>query len=94
MAGKYLWKSSAYRKVTRYNNFSKVSLHFKKMANSFRKVLDIFRNTHFFFQKQSIGDALKVFLKTVLDEVDFIVNLYSFPLSPPQSLRKALSSPS
>ena len=40
------------------------------------------------FQKQLVGRALKVLgksLKSVLDEVSFIVNLHSFPL--------ALSSP-
>ena len=35
------------------------------------------------FQTQSLGGALNVlekYLRTVLDEVQFMVNLYSFPL--------------
>ena len=94
-AEKHLWKSSTFRKDRRCNNFSKVSLHFKKMANSFRKVPDIFRNIQFFFKKQSIADALKVLgkcLKAVLDEVHFIVNLYSFSL-PPSPPGKPFLSP-
>ena len=61
--------------------------HVKKMANSLRNVLPTYSEICI-FQKQSMGGALKVLgksLKTVLDEVRFILNLYSFalPLSAP-----------
>ena len=70
-------------------------LHVKKMANSLRNVLPTYSEICIFcviqyikFQKQSMEGALKVLgksLKTVLDEVRFILNLYSFalPLSAP-----------
>ena len=88
----HLWKSSIFRNVTGCNSFSKPSLHFKKMANSSRKVLQNYSEMCIFcvikyigFHKQSVGGALKVLgksLKTALDEVSFIVNLYSFSYPP------------
>ena len=82
----FLFKKRVFRNVTRSNNFSKVSLHFTRMANSSRKILR--KNMHFLcdaidFQKQLVESTLKVLgksLKTVLDEVHFIVNSYSSPL--------------
>ena len=77
---------------------SKVSLHFKKMANSSITVLQKYSEICIFcvtqctgFQKQSVGGVLKNFgkyLKTVSNEVHFMVNLYSFPYrqSPGQTL--------
>ena len=47
------------------------------------------------FQKQSVGGGLKMLgksLKTVFDEMDFIVNLHSFPLASQYS-RKTLPFP-
>ena len=47
------------------------------------------------FQKQSVGGGLKMLeksLKTVLDEMNFIVNMHSFPLAS-QYLRKTLPFP-
>ena len=85
MPEKYLWKSSIFRKIACY---IEVSLHFKKMANSSRKVLETYSEIWIFcviqypdFQKQSVGVVLKVLGKslTVLDEVHFMVNLNSFP---------------
>ena len=81
-----------FQKRCRLKQFSKVSLHFKKRANSSRKVLQKYSEIYSFcviqyigFQKQSVGGALKVLgkpLKTVLGEVHFIVNLYSSPYLP------------
>ena len=92
MAEKYLWKSSIFRNVTVCNSSLKASLHFKKMANSSRKGLQTYSKICIFcvikyidFKKESGEGALKVFeksLKTVLDKVHFIVNLYCFTLPP------------
>ena len=58
------------------------------MANTARKVLQAYSEVCIFLcdtiYKQSVGCALKVLeksLKTVLDEVYFIVNMYSFRLT-------------
>ena len=79
------------RNVTHCNNFSKISLHFKKMANYLRKSWLTYSEICLFsviqyvdFKKQSIGDAFKALrktLKTVFDEVCFITNLHGFPLT-------------
>ena len=89
MIEKYLWKSSIFRNVTGCDNFSKVSLHFTKMSNySQKKFVDIIENMFFLcdtiyrFPAAVSGGALKVLgksLVTILDEVLFIVDLYSFP---------------
>ena len=87
MTEKYLWMSSIFRNVTGCKNFSKVSLRFKK-TNSSRKILRTYSDICIFLCdaidfKQPVEGTLKVLgksLKTVLDEVHFIVNLYSFPL--------------
>ena len=83
MIAKHLLKS-IFIKVTDYN-FSKLSQHFKKMADSFWQILQTHSETcicclkrYISFQKQSVGGALKVLaksLKTVFDEVHFIANL-------------------
>ena len=62
------------------------------MANSLRNVLQTYSEIWIFcviqymdFQKQSMGSALKLLgksLKTVLDEVHFMVSVPSFSLSP------------
>ena len=67
--------------------FLKVSLHFKKMADSLRKTLQTYSEICTFcvmqyidFLKQSVGGALKLLgksLKIILDEVNLIVHLYS-----------------
>ena len=67
------------------NDFSKVFLHFKKIANSPRNVLQTYSEIclscviqHIYFQKQSVEGAIKMLgksLKTVLDEVYFVVHL-------------------
>ena len=77
MAEKYLWKSSSFRKW----------LHLHK------RFADIFRNMHFLWcdkiyrlQISSVGGAHKVLeisSKIVLEEVQFAVNLYSFPQANP-----------
>ena len=84
MGKKYLWNSSIFRNFTRCNNFSKGSLRFKKMANSLRKVLQSYSEIYIYcviqyidLQEQSIEGTLGKYLKTVLDEVYFIVHLYS-----------------
>ena len=80
MAGNYLWKNGVFRNVTACNNFSKVSRHFKKIANFCRHIADIFRKT-----KQSVERDFKVLeksLKTVLDDAHVMVNLYSLPDKP------------
>ena len=94
------WKRSIFRKVTGCNNFLQLSMHFKKMTNSIKQVLETYLEIRILcaiqyiaFQKQSVGGALKVLeksLKTVLDEVYLIVNLNSFSLSlnPPPPLDK------
>ena len=67
--------------------FLKVSLHFKKMADSLRKTLQTYSEICTFcvmqyidFLKQSVGGALKLLgksLKIISDEVNFIVHLCS-----------------
>ena len=66
-------------------------MHFKKMTNSIKQVLEAYLEIRILcaiqyiaFQKQSVGGALKMLeksFKTVLDEVYLIVNLNSFSLS-------------
>ena len=92
MAEKYLRHSSIFTNVRRCNDFLKFSLYFKNISNSLRKVLQTYLEICSFsviqyipFQKQSTGGALKVLgksLQTVLNELHFIVNLYSFYLPP------------
>ena len=93
-------KQRIFRNAKSCNNLSKVSLHYKKIANSLRKALQTYSDICIFyviqqidFQKQSMGGTLKVLeksLKTFLDEVHFKSNLYSSPYS--QSFRKNLPS--
>ena len=64
MAGKYLWNSSIFRNVTCCNNFSKVSLLFKKMAYFLRKVL---------------GKYSEICLFCVILYINFLTNLYILP---------------
>ena len=59
------------------------------MANSLRKVLQSYSEIYIYcvtqyidLQEQSIERTLGKYLKTVLDEVYFIVYLYSSPLPP------------
>ena len=67
MTEKYLWNRSIFRNVT---GFNKVSLHFKKIPNSLRKVLQTYSEICIFyviqyieFLKQSMEGALKVLEK-------------------------------
>ena len=75
MAEKYLWKSSIFRNVTGWNNFSKVSLHFKKMGNTSRNVSQAYSADAFFVRFNrlpktvSASKVLGKSLKNVLDEV-------------------------
>ena len=64
MAGKYLWNSSIFRNVTCCNNFSKVSLLFKKMAYFLRKVL---------------GKYSEICIFCVILYINFLTNLYILP---------------
>ena len=79
-------KEQHFRNVTGCNNFSKVSPHFKKLANSSRRVLQRYSGICNFcviqyidFQNKSVEDALKILGKP-LKTVSFIANLYSFSL--------------
>ena len=75
-----------------WNSFSKVSLHFNKMNNSSRKLLQTYSEKCIFYViqhivslKQSVVAALEVLresLKIVLNEVHFTVTLHSFHLPP------------
>ena len=79
-----------FRKITGCNCFSKVSVHFEKMPNSSKKLMQTYSEICIFYeiqymdlQEQSVGGPLEMLgksLKTVLYEVRFIVNLYSFSL--------------
>ena len=92
MAEKYLCKSSIFKNIADDSSFWKVSLHFKKMTNSSRKVLKTIRKD---FHKQLVKGTLNVLgksLKIVLDEIHFTVNLYSSSLSP-VSTRKLFLPP-
>ena len=93
MAEKCLWKSTIFINVTGCSNFFKVFLEsyffkFYQKVIFFKKIFaDIFKNMYFLCNtielKQSAEGTLKVqgkSLKTALDEVHFIVHLYSFPL--------------
>ena len=81
MTEKYRLKSRIFRNVTGCNNFSLLSLHFKKKANSLRDVLQTYLEIctlcviHYIaFHKQSVGGAVKVLeksLKAFLDEFYF-----------------------
>ena len=88
MAEKYLWKSSIFRNVTVWNNFSKVSLHFKKMVNPSRNILQTYSADAFFVRfcripkTVSASKVLGKCLKNVLDEVYVIVNLYCNQANP------------
>ena len=91
MAEKYLLKSGSFRNLSGCDTFSKISLYFKK-TNSAR---NIFQTHSEICSKsvccdsidlnQSVKGTLKVLrksLKTVLEEVHFIVNLFSFRILP------------
>lgn len=91
MAEKYLLKSGSFRNLSGCDTFSKISLYFKK-TNSAR---NIFQTHSEICSKsvccdsidlnQSVKGTLKVLrksLKTVLEEVHFIVNLFSFHILP------------
>ena len=66
-------------------NYSKVSQHLKKMANSLWQILQAYSETrisfvkqYIGFKKQSVGGALKVLansFKTVFEKIHFTVNL-------------------
>lgn len=71
IAGKYLWKSNIFTKVTDCKNYSKVSQDFKQVANSYDTFCRHIQKNAFFcvkqyigFQKQSVGSALKVLAKS------------------------------
>ena len=72
MIGKYLWKSGIFIKVKGCKNYSKVSQHFEKIANSLWQILQTYSETCPFcvkkykgFQKQSVGGGLKVLAKSL-----------------------------
>ena len=65
-----MWKSSIFIKVTGCKNYSNISQHFNKIANSLWHILKTYSETCIFcvkqyigFQKQSVGGALKVLAK-------------------------------
>ena len=91
MAEKYLLKSGIFSNFSGCHTFSKISLYFKK-TNSARNIFQTHSeicSKSFFYDEidlnQSVKGTLKVLrksLKTVLEEVHFIVNLFSFHLLP------------
>ena len=61
MARKYLWKSNIFTKVTDCKSYSKVSQHFRQMANSYYTFCRHIQKNAFFcvkqyfcFQKESV----------------------------------------
>ena len=85
---KSLWKARIFRKVAGCKNSCKVSLHFNKMSNSLKQVLQIYSKTcifcvlqKIFLQKLSVKIVLRVPGKSCdeiwwrCDEIHNVVNL-------------------
>ena len=64
MGEKYLLKSRIFRKLTNCEDFSKISPHFKKMANSLRHVFQIYSETCMIFLRDTVHRFLEAEAKS------------------------------